>query len=162
MRIFVDADAFPSSLREILFKAAERLKLPLIMVANTHIRLPESKYISNIHVKSGPDVADDYIAQELEKGDLVITADIPLAYRVVIKGGFAINPRGELYNETNINQKLAMRDLMDELRNEGLMTGGPAPFKPKDRQTFANALTKFLDKSQTSINSRTASSLKTV
>lgn len=146
MRIFVDADAFPSCLKEILYRAVERLKLPLVMVANTHIRLPESKYISNIHVKSGPDEADDYIAEKLEKGDLLITADIPLAYRVVIKGGYAINPRGELYNETNIKQKLAMRDLMDDLRSEGMMTGGPAPFKPKDRQAFANALTKFLDK----------------
>ena len=155
MRIFVDADAFPFCLKEILYRAVERLKIPLIMVANTYIRLPESEYISNVHVKSGPDVADDYIAHELGKGDLVITADIPLAYRVVIKGGYAINPRGELYDEANIKQKLAMRDLMDELRNEGLMTGGPAPFKPKDRQTFANALTKFLDKSQASLKSRT-------
>ncbi len=146
MRIFVDADAFPSCLREILFKAVERLKIPLIMVANIFIRLPKSNYISNIHVSSGPDVADDYIAEKIEKGDLLISADIPLAYRVIKKGGHAINPRGELYDESNIKQKLAVRDLMDELRNEGLMTGGPAAFKSKDRQAFANQLTKFLDK----------------
>lgn len=147
MRIFVDADAFPSCLKEILFRAVERLEIHLIMVANSFVRLPESKYLSNVHVNSGPDVADDYIAEKIQKGDLLITADIPLAYRVVIKGAYAINPRGELYDETNINHKLAMRDLMDDLRNEGLMTGGPPPFKPKDRQAFANALTKFLDKS---------------
>lgn len=146
MRIFVDADAFPGCLREILFRAIERLKLPLIMVANSYIRLPKSKYISNVHVESGPDVADDYIAQNIESGDLLITSDIPLAYRAVKKGGYALNPRGELYDETNISQKLAVRNLIEGLRNEGLSTGGPAEFKPKDRQAFANQLSKFLDK----------------
>lgn len=146
MHVFVDADSFPSNLREILFRAAERLKIPLIMTANTCIKIPKSKYISNIQVKSEPDAADDYIVGKLTKGDLVITGDIPLAYRVVKKGGFAINPRGELYDESNVKQKLAIRDLMDELRNTGLVTGGTTAFRQKDKQAFANQLNKFLEK----------------
>lgn len=146
MHVFVDADSFPSNLREILFRAAERLKIPLVMVANTCVRLPKSKYISNIHVKSEPDAADDYIVEQFKKGDLVITADIPFAYRIVKKGGYVINPRGELYDETNIKEKLAIRDLMDELRNTGLVTGGLSGFRAKDKQAFANQLNKFLEK----------------
>lgn len=146
MRVFVDADSFPCNLREILFRAAERLKIPLLMTANTYIKIPKSKYISSIQVKPEPDAADDHIVGQLNKGDLVITGDIPLAYRVVGKGGFAINPRGELYDETNVKQKLAIRDLMDELRSNGLVTGGPSGFRQKDKHAFANQLNKFLEK----------------
>jgi uncharacterized protein YaiI (UPF0178 family) len=146
MRVFVDADSFPCNLREILFRAAERLKIPLVMTANASVKVPMSNYISTIQVKSEPDAADDYIVGQINKGDLVITGDIPLAYRVVGKGGFAINPRGELYDETNVKQKLAIRDLMDELRNTGLVTGGPSGFRQKDKQAFANQLNKFLEK----------------
>ena len=146
MHIFVDADSFPTNLRDILFRASERLKIQLVMVANTPVKLPKSEYISAIQVKSEPDAADDYIASQINEGDLVITGDIPLAYRVVEKGGYAINPRGELYDEANIKQKLAMRDLMDELRNTGLVTGGPSIFRQKDKQAFANQLNKFLEK----------------
>lgn len=146
MKILVDADALPGTLREILYRAAKRVKRPLIFIANQAIRLPESQYISSIIVPSGLDVADDRIIEMMEPGDLVITADIPLADRVITDGGHAINPRGELYTEANIKHRLAMRDLMDELRTAGTVTGGPAAFSSKNRETFANQLSKFLAK----------------
>ena len=146
MQIFVDADAFPGVIKEILFRAVERVHVPLILVANQHVKIPQSEYISSIAVPTGPDVADDRIVEMVRKGDLVITADIPLADRVVAKGGYAINPRGELYTENNIKERLALRDFMDELRSTGTITGGPPSFSPKDRQLFANQLDRFLMK----------------
>jgi len=144
MQIFVDADAFPNGIRDILIKASLRLNLPLIFVANKSLRLEKLSNLSLILVPEGPDVADDRIAESVHPGDLVITADIPLADRVVAKKAFAMNPRGTLYTEHNIKDRLAMRDLLGELRDNGMITSGPAAFSKKDRQTFANQLDSFL------------------
>ena len=144
MQIFVDADAFPNGIRDILIKASQRLNLPLIFVANKPLRLEKLSNLSLILVPEGPDVADDRIAESVHPGDLVITADIPLADRVVAKKAFAMNPRGTLYTEHNIKDRLAMRDLLGELRDNGMITGGPAAFSKKDRQAFANQLDSFL------------------
>lgn len=144
MQIFVDADAFPNGIRDILIKASLRLNIRLIFVANKPLRLEKLPYLSLILVPEGPDVADDRIAQSVRPGDLVITADIPLADRVVDKNAFAMNPRGMLYTEHNIKDQLAMRDLLGELRENGMITGGPAAFSKKDRQAFANQLDSFL------------------
>lgn len=146
MHIYVDADAFPKVIQEILFRAIERVCVPLVLVSNKHVKCPKSELISRIVVGEGPDIADDKIVEMVQNGDLVITADIPLASRVIDKGAFAINPRGELYTKTNINHKLAMRDLMDELRKNGEITGGPASFNQKNIQEFANQLDRFLTK----------------
>ncbi len=146
MNIFIDADALPGTLRPILFRAAERMKIQLIFVANQTMKLPDSPYISFELVPSGLDVADDWIAEKVAPGDLVITADIPLADRVISNGGHAINPRGQLYTQANIKQRLAMRDLMDGLRSVGEVTGGPATFSARNREDFANQLSKFLAK----------------
>ena len=144
MQIFVDADAFPNGVRDILIKASLRLKIRLIFVANKPLRLEKLANLSLILVPEGPDVADDRIVELVQPGDLVITADIPLADRVVTKKAFAMNPRGKLYTEHNIKERLAMRDLFNELRDNGMMTGGPAAFNKKDRQNFANQLDSFL------------------
>ncbi|MEA1970740.1 MAG: YaiI/YqxD family protein, partial [Thermodesulfobacteriota bacterium] len=144
MQIFVDADAFPNGVRDILIKASLRLKIQLIFVANKPLRLEKLANLSLILVPEGPDVADDRIAELVQPGDLVITADIPLADRVVTRKAFAMNPRGKLYTEHNIKDRLAMRDLLNELRDNGMMTGGPAAFSKKDRQNFANQLDSFL------------------
>jgi len=144
MQIFIDADAFPNVIRDILIKASLRLNIPLIFIANKPLRLEKLKNLSLIIVPEGADVADDRIAQLVQPGDLVITADIPLADRVVAKKAFVINPRGKLYTEHNIKDRLAMRDLLNELRDNGTMTGGPSEFSKKDRQAFANQLDSFL------------------
>jgi len=144
MQIFIDADAFPNVIRDILIKASLRLNIPLIFVANKPLRLEKLSNLSLILVPGGPDVADDRIAQLVQPGDLVITADIPLADRVVTKNAFAMNPRGMLYTEHNIKDRLSMRDLLGELRDTGMITGGPAQFGKKDRQAFANQLDSFL------------------
>ena len=144
MRIFVDADAFPNVIKDILIKASLRLNVPLIFVANKPLRLDKHAHISFILVPDGPDVADDRIAELVQQGDLVITADIPLADRVITQKAFAMNPRGKLYTEHNIKDRLAMRDLLNELRNNGTITGGPSVFNAKDRQAFANQLDSFL------------------
>ncbi|MGD0169570.1 MAG: YaiI/YqxD family protein [Smithella sp.] len=144
MQIFVDADAFPNVIKDILIKASLRLNVPLVFVANKPLRLDKHAHISIILVPDGPDVADDRIAELVQPGDLVITADIPLADRVVTKKAFAMNPRGKLYTEHNVKDRLAMRDLLNELRNNGSITGGPAAFNAKDRQAFANQLDSFL------------------
>ena len=146
MRIYVDADAFPKDLKEILYKAVERVKVPLVLVAGKAMRAPQSLYISSLTVPGGIDAADDKIAELTEPGDIVITADIPLADRVVSKGGLAINPRGELYTERNIKERLATRDLLNDLRNNGLISGGPSSFNPKNCQAFANQLDRLLTK----------------
>lgn len=144
MQIWIDADACPKPIKEILFRAAERVKTSLVLVANRPMQAPASRYIQSMVVASGMDVADETIVRLLQPGDLVITADIPLAALVVDKGGHALNPRGELYDKDNIRERLAMRDLMDELRGSGIDTGGPAPFNQQDRSAFANQLDRFL------------------
>lgn len=149
MQILIDADATPVVIKEILFRAAERNNIMLILVANQPMKHPGSPFISSIVVPAGPDEADDCIAEILHPGDLVITADIPLADRVVTKGGFALNPRGVFYTEANIKERLAIRDLMDELRNSGIDTGNQAAFSNRDRQAFANQLDRFLTKHKT-------------
>lgn len=147
MRIYVDADGFPKMAKDILIRAALRLRVPVVFVANKTIRLEPSELISSLIVPEGPDIADDRIAELAEPGDLVVTADIPLADRVVDKGAFALNPRGKLYTEENIKDRLAMRDLLSDLRDGGLMTGGPPAFGRKDCQAFADQLDRFLVKS---------------
>ncbi|OQB54850.1 MAG: hypothetical protein BWX99_01773 [Deltaproteobacteria bacterium ADurb.Bin151] len=144
MQIFVDADAFPNGIRDILMKASLRLNIPLIFVANKPLRLENQANLSLIIVEEGPDIADDRIAGLVQPGDLVITADIPLADRVVAKKAYAMNPRGTLYTEHNIKDRLGMRDLLSGLRDNGMITGGPAVFSKKDRQAFANQLDRFL------------------
>ena len=144
MQIWVDADACPNVIKEILFRAAERVQIPLILVANKILQIPPSHYIRTMRVGAGFDVADNKIVREMESGDLVITADIPLAAAVIGRGGHALNPRGEFYSKENIEERLAMRNFMDELRETGVNTGGPATLSQKDRQAFANGLDRFL------------------
>ncbi|MCX7108116.1 MAG: YaiI/YqxD family protein [Methylococcales bacterium] len=144
MQIWVDADACPKAVKEILFRVAERTTILTTLVANQFLQTPPSRYIKFLQVKSGYDVADNEIVKRLIAGDLVITADIPLAYEVIEKGGHAINPRGELYNQENIKDRLSMRDFMDTLRSSGIDTGGPATLHSRDIQAFANQLDKFL------------------
>jgi uncharacterized protein YaiI (UPF0178 family) len=144
MQIWVDADACPNVIKEILFRAAERVQIHLILVANTTLRTPPSRYVSSIRVGAGLDVADNAIVKEMESGDLIITADIPLASEVIGQGGHALNPRGEFYSKENIEERLTMRNFMDELRGSGVNTGGPATLNQKDKQAFANQLDRFL------------------
>lgn len=144
MQIFVDADAFPNGIRDILIRASLRLNVPLIFVANKPLRLEKLANLTLVVVPDGPDIADDRIVESVRPGDLVITADIPLADRVVAKQAFAMNPRGTLYTEHNIKDRLGMRDLLGDLRDSGMITGGPAAFSKKDRQAFANQLDSFL------------------
>lgn len=144
MQIWVDADACPNVVKEILFRAAERERVALILVANQTLRVPASRYIRRIQVAAGFDVADSHIVEQVEAGDLVVTADIPLAAAILDRGGHALNPRGEVYDRDNIGQRLAMRNLMEELRDAGQVTGGPAPLSQSDRRAFANQLDRFL------------------
>jgi len=146
MKIWIDADACPVAVREILYKAAERCRLQLTLIANAPIRIPSSPFIRFVRVTAGSDVADKAIVEELAPGDLVITADIPLAAAVVGKGGHALNPRGEMYSAENVRDRLSMRDFLDNLRSDGIETGGPPPLTKRDRQTFANNLDTFLSK----------------
>lgn len=142
--IWVDADACPIVIKDILFRAAERTKTQTTLVANQTIRIPPSRYISFLRVTQGFDVADNEIVRRLQAGDLVITADIPLAADVIEKGGLALNPRGELYTQENIKERLTMRDFMETMRSSGIQTGGPPPLNKSDRQAFANQLDKLL------------------
>ena len=144
MKILVDADACPVAVKEILYTTSKRLNLKVILVANQFLRTPKSDLISAIIVPEGPDEADDRIVQLTEPGDLIISADIPLADRVIKKGGFVIDPRGILITDNNIGERLATRNLLDELRSTGLETGGPAAYSKKDKQNFANQLDRFL------------------
>ncbi len=146
MQIWVDADACPVVIKEIIFRAAERLKISTILVANQMLRTPPSRYIRAIQVPSGFDVADRYIVDQLATGDLVITADIPLASAIIERGAHALNPRGELYTVANIQERLTMRNFMESLRSAGVETGGPAAFNQADRQAFGNQLDRFLAK----------------
>ncbi len=146
MKIYVDADACPVVIKEILFRAAERTQTITTLVANQYISIPRSKFLKFVLVGSGFDVADNEIVKLVEKGDLVITADIPLASEAIEKGGFALNPRGEMYTVDNIKARLTMRNFMDTLRSSGVDTGGPPPLNQNDRQSFANALDVFLQR----------------
>jgi len=144
MKIWVDADACPKVIKDILYRAAERVKFELVLVANQALATPKSPYIRSIRVEPGFDVADNYIVQQVAADDLVITADIPLAAEVLAKGAAALNPRGEVYDPNTIRQKLTMRDFMDEMRGSGIMTGGPPPLSQTERREFANALDRFI------------------
>lgn len=146
MKIYVDADACPNVIKDIIFRAAERLKIETLLVANKPINTPRSKYIKLIQVPGGFDVADAKIVESVCAHDLVITADIPLASDVIKKGAHALNPRGDLYTEDNIKERLAVRNLMDSLRGAGQITGGPAAMNRTDQQNFGNALDRFLTK----------------
>ncbi|WP_279143340.1 YaiI/YqxD family protein [Photobacterium phosphoreum] len=146
MKIWVDADACPNVVKEILFRAADRAKINVTLVANQYIRTPPSPFLRSIQVEQGFDVADNYIVQECEVGDLVITADIPLADELITKGAHALNPRGELYTKDTIKQRLQMRDFMETMRSSGVQTGGPSALTQADRQNFANKLDAFLAK----------------
>jgi uncharacterized protein YaiI (UPF0178 family) len=145
-QIWIDADACPKVIQTILFRAAERTRTSVTLVANKTLRIPSSPYIKAIQVAGGFDEADNYICRELQPGDLVITADIPLAAEAITKGGHALNPRGEFYNTDNIRERLAVRNLLDELRGSGIVSGGPPAFTHGDRQAFANQLDRFLTK----------------
>ncbi len=144
MNIWVDADACPAVIKNILFKAAERTGIALILVANQPVSVPRSPHIRTLQVAAGFDVADDEIVKRMSTGDLVITADIPLADEVITNGGHALNPRGELYSADNIKARLNMRDFMDTMRASGIHTGGPAALSQADRQAFANNLNSLL------------------
>jgi uncharacterized protein YaiI (UPF0178 family) len=146
MNIWVDADSCPVVIKEILFRAAERAQITTTLLANHFIKTPPSKFIDFIQVGAGFDVADNEIVKRAVENDLVITADIPLAAEVVEKGCLALNPRGELYTESNIRQRLNIRDFMDTLRSSGVQTGGAPPISQADRQMFANNLDKLLAK----------------
>ena len=146
MRIWVDADACPRAIKDILFRAAKRVEVVVTLLANSPLSVPSSPFIDFIAVPDGFDEADNQIVQRVEQGDLVITADIPLAAEVVNKGGYALNPRGEFYSEENIHACLSVRNLMHELRDSGVVTGGPPSFKTKNLQAFANQLDRFLTK----------------
>jgi hypothetical protein len=147
MKIWVDADACPAAIKEILYKASRRKEMELILVANAPMRTPLSPYIRFMRVTSGPDIADKKIIENITAGDLVITADIPLAAEVVKKGCHALSPRGEMFSMENIGARLSMRDFLDDLRSSGINTGGPAPLSNSDRMSFASQLDKLLTKS---------------
>jgi uncharacterized protein len=144
LKIYVDADGFPGALKGLLIRAANRLRVPLIFVANKKFPHEPSAVVSSIIVSAGPDIADDRIVEMTQPGDLVVTADIPLADRVVAKGAFALDYRGKLYTEDNIKDRLAWRDLLYGLRDGGMITGGPSMFSKKDCHTFINQLDSFL------------------
>ena len=146
MHIWVDADACPGVIKEILYRVAQRTRLPLTLVANQWLKTPPYPGIKAVQVPKGFDVADNYIAEQAVAGDLVITADIPLAAAAIDKGALALNPRGELYSKENIQQALTMRNFMDSLRSSGVDTGGPPAFSQADRQAFANQLDRLLAK----------------
>jgi len=153
VHIWVDADACPKVIKEILYRVVERLQIPMTMVANSTLLTPKSPLIQTIRVAAGADVADAEIVAQMESGDLVITADIPLAADVIAKRGHALNPRGTFYSEANVKQYLTMRNFMDDLRGSGVMTGGPAAFSNSDRMAFANQLDRFLTRHIKSNNS---------
>jgi len=150
MKIWVDADACPVVIKDILFKAAERTKIQTTLVANHFIRIPPSRVIHFMQVSSGFDIADDEIVKRIEKNDLVITSDIPLADEVISKLGIALSPRGELFTKENIKSRLNIRDFMDTMRASGIQTGGPPPLSQSDRQAFANHLDTILMRYQKS------------
>ena len=148
MKIWVDADACPVVIKEILFKAAERTQVSTTLVANHYLRIPPSRYIHFMQVSAGFDIADDEIVKKVEAGDLVITSDIPLADEVITKEAYALSPRGELFTASNIKSRLNIRDFMDTMRASGVNTGGPAALSQSDRQAFANHLDTILTRQQ--------------
>lgn len=152
MNIWVDADACPVVIKEIIFKAANRATIVTTLVANHHLRIPPSKYIQFMQVSSGFDVADDEIVKRVNKGDLVITSDIPLADEVIEKSALALSPRGEIFTKENIKSRLNIRDFMDTMRASGVHTGGPPALSQSDRQTFANHLDRIITQFQQSKN----------
>lgn len=146
MKVWVDADACPVVIKDILFKAADRTRIPLTLVANQPLRVPASRHITTLQVASGFDVADDEIVARITAGDLVITSDIPLVAEVIEKGGLALSPRGELFSADSIGGRLNMRDFLDTMRASGVHTGGPPTLSQGDRQSFANELDKILSR----------------
>ncbi|MCP3097420.1 YaiI/YqxD family protein [Myxococcus sp. K15C18031901] len=144
MRIWVDADACPGPVRDILLRASQRLQVPLVFVANRALSLPRSDLVSTVQVGAGLDVADQHIATSAAKGDLAVTQDIPLAALLVPRGVVTLDPRGELFTEENIEERLSVRNFMQELRESGVQTGGPSSFSPQDRQRFAATLDREL------------------
>lgn len=145
-KIWIDADACPKMVKEVIFSVSGRKNIPVTLVANSFMQIPHSPLIDLVQVDKGADVADFYIVENSNKDDLVITADIPLAKLLVDKGTTAINPRGEIYTEENINERLSMRDFMTELRDSGMVTGGPAPLGQKDKIAFTNSLDRIITK----------------
>lgn len=144
LQIWVDADACPKVIKEIIYRAAERKKIHTTLVANSLLTIPRSPFLHFIRVDAGFDVADQEITRLMQQGDLVVTADIPLAADAIERGGFALNPRGEFYSKENVKSALTMRNFMDELRGTGTLTGGPGAFSHSDRTAFANQLDRFL------------------
>jgi uncharacterized protein len=148
VQIWVDADACPGEIKELLYRAAERLKIKLTLVANQSLRIPKSEFIETLLVRDGANIADRRITELAAPGDLVVTADIPLAADLVAKGAAALDPRGQLYTDSNIGDRLAARNMLDQLRGSGHIGGGPANFGPKDRQAFANQFDRWLAKNK--------------
>ena len=146
MTIWIDADACPKSLREIVYRASHRLSLPVTVVANSYIAIPRDSLVRAIQVEKGADMADHYIVEHVGEKDIVITGDIPLAAFIVEKGAVAIDHRGDLLTEENVRERLSVRDFMKEIRDSGVITSGPAPFGPKDVEKFSNALNKILSR----------------
>ncbi|NJL85398.1 MAG: YaiI/YqxD family protein [Leptolyngbyaceae cyanobacterium SM1_1_3] len=146
MKIWVDADACPSVIKEILFRAARRVQVQMTLVANQPLQVPASPYIDTVLVRSGFNRADGYIVEQVETGDLVVTADIPLAAEAIAQGAYALSPRGVFFDQGNIRERLSLRNFMDELRTGGVETGGPPVFSQRDREAFANQLDRFLAK----------------
>jgi uncharacterized protein YaiI (UPF0178 family) len=144
MHIWVDADACPHIIKDLLYRAADRRRIGLTLVTNQPLRTPASPYVHMLRVPVGFDGADRAIVQRVRAGDLVVTADVPLAAQVVAKGAYALNPRGQRYAPENIHEHLTMRHVLEELRQSGVETGGPSPFSPRDRQAFANQLDRLL------------------
>ena len=143
-RIWIAADACPKSLKEIIYRASFRLKLPVVLVANSYMAVPPGALVTSIQVEKGSDMADHYIVEHVDSKDIVVTADIPLAAFVVEKGAVALDHRGELYTEENVRERLSLRDFMKDIRDSGIVTSGPAPFGPKDVERFSNSLNKIL------------------
>jgi uncharacterized protein YaiI (UPF0178 family) len=144
--IWIDADACPKSIKELIYRTSQRLQLPVILVANSQMQIPKHPLVSLVKVSAGDDIADQYIADHCELTDVIVTQDIPLAALIIKKGACAINSRGELYTEDNIDERLSTRDFMKELRDAGIVTTGPAPFNAKNVEQFANSLNKILTK----------------
>ena len=144
LTIWIDADACPAPVKTIVFRASQRTGVPVVLVANHRAQTPPSPLVTAVQVGQGFDAADDHIARHSSAGDLVVTADIPLAARLVARGVTALDPRGELYTADNVRERLALRDLKEELRGAGQLSGGPAPYRDRDRQAFANGLDRWL------------------
>jgi uncharacterized protein YaiI (UPF0178 family) len=145
-RIWIDADACPRDAKELIFRAGQRLAIPVVVVANKAMHVPSSPLVSMVQVAGGPDVADDHIVRGSCAGDLAITADIPLAARLVAKRVVVLNPRGEEYDSENIGERLSVRDFLSDARDNGVMTGGPSAYGAKDKQRFANSLDRALQR----------------